>query len=104
MPITLSAAGSGRYSSRPSACAACLCSSGGERCGVLLGAVRRDGWIPGLAGSDDGVQVPQDRGGDDGLRLGGGELVVLSAGQVLVAGGIDRVGTLRSPDGAPWRR
>jgi hypothetical protein len=35
------------------------------------------GWIPGLPGGDDGVQVPQDRGGDDGLRLGGRELVLL---------------------------
>src|SRR5258708_6083368 len=31
----------------------------------------RGDWIPGLPGGDDSMQVPQDRGGDDGLRLGG---------------------------------
>ena len=63
--------------------------SGGECLRGVLGAVRGDGWVPGLAGGDDGVQVPQDRGGDHGLRLGRGELVVLPAGQVLVAGAVD---------------
>ncbi len=47
------------------------------------------------------MQVPQDRGGDDGLRLGGSQLVVLAAGQVPVAGGVDRVRALGSPHGAP---
>jgi hypothetical protein len=42
--------------------------SGGECLGGVLGAVRGDGWVLGLAGGDDGVQVPQDRGGDHGLR------------------------------------
>ena len=37
---------------------------------------------PRLAGGDDGVQLPQDRRGDHGLGLGGGELVLLPAGQV----------------------
>jgi Plasmid pRiA4b ORF-3-like protein len=58
--------------------------SGGERRAVVPGAVGCGGWIPGLPGGDDGVQVPQDRGGDDGLRLGGRELVLLPAGQVRI--------------------
>jgi hypothetical protein len=35
-----------------------------------------------FAGGDDGVQVPQDRGGDHGLGLGDGELVLPPDGQV----------------------
>ena len=71
---------------------------------LLPGAVGGDARVPGLAGGDHGVQVPQDRGGDDGLGLGGRELVVLAAGQVLVAGAVDGVGALRSPDRAPGRQ
>ena len=37
----------------------------------------------------------------DGLGLGRGELVVLAAGQVLVAGGVDGIGALGAPDRAP---
>jgi hypothetical protein len=85
-------------SSRPSAWIAAAECSGGECLRGVLGAVRGDGWVLGLPGSDDGVQVPQDRDGDHGLCLGRGELVVLPAGQVLVAGGIDGVGALRVPD------
>jgi hypothetical protein len=59
---------------------------GGELCGGLSpGAVTGDGGVPGAAGDDDGVQLPQHRGGDDALRLGGGELVVLAIGQVPIA-------------------
>jgi hypothetical protein len=76
--------------------------SDGEWLRGVLGAVGGDGWVLGLAGGDDGVQVPQDRRRDHGLRLGRGELVVLPAGQVLVAGGIDRVGALCSPDRADF--
>jgi hypothetical protein len=46
--------------------------SGGECLRGVLGAVGSDGRIPGLAGGDDREQVPQDRRGDHGLRLGGG--------------------------------
>lgn len=45
--------------------------SGGERCGVVPGAVGGDDWIPGLAGGDDGVQVPQDRSRDLMVRVFG---------------------------------
>ena len=55
-------------------------------------AVGGDDRVPGLPGGDHGVKVPQDRGGDDGLRLGGPQLVLLPAGQVLVAGPVDAVG------------
>ena len=68
--------------------------SGGERCGVVPCAVGRGDRIPGLSGGDDGVQLPQDRRGDDGLRLGGRELVLLPADEVLVTGGEDRVSAL----------
>lgn len=49
------------------------------------------------------LQVSQDRGGDDALRLIRSKLVVFSAGPVLVAGAVDGVGSLGSPDGAPGR-
>jgi hypothetical protein len=42
--------------------------------------VGRGDRIPGLPGDDHRVQVPQDRGGDDGLRLGSCELVLFAAG------------------------
>jgi len=54
-----------------------------------------------LPAGDNGLQVPQDRRRDDGLGLGGGELVVLPGGEVLVAGPVNRVGPLGSPDRAP---
>jgi hypothetical protein len=41
-------------------------------------AVGGDGGVPGLAGGDHGVQVPQDRRGDNGLGLGDGEFVPVS--------------------------
>jgi hypothetical protein len=53
--------------------------------------------------ADDGMQLPQDRCGDDGLRLGRGQLVLLSAGQEPV-----RQDGPRSPTGQAitrrWRR
>lgn len=49
------------------------------------------------------MQVAQDRRGDRGLGLGRGELVVLAAGEVAVAGSVDRVGSLGAPDRAPRR-
>src|SRR5204862_420006 len=70
--------------------------SGGDRGGCgSTSAVGRDYWVPALAGGDDRVQVPQDRGGDDGLGLGRCQLVRLAGGQVLVAGAINRVGAMR---------
>lgn len=36
----------------------------------MFGAVGGDDRVPGLAGGDDGVQLPQDRCGDHGLGLG----------------------------------
>jgi hypothetical protein len=80
------------------------CWSGGECCLAVPGPVGGDDRIPGLPGGDDGMQVPQDRGGDDGLRLGGRELVLVPAGQVLVAGAVDRVDALGSPDRPPGRQ
>ena len=61
----------------------------------------RDGGVPPLAGGDDGMQVPQQRGGQGGVCLPGGELVVLAAGQVREPGGVDGVGFQRAPDRAP---
>ena len=84
--------------------AAPLRGSGGEWPALPRGAVGRGDRIPGLPGGDDSVQVPQDRGGDDGLRLGRAELVLLSAGQVLVTGPVDGVGAPGSPDRAPGRQ
>src|SRR6266542_2411890 len=81
--------------------AAPLTGSGGELPALPPGAVGRGGWIPCLPGGDDRVQLPQDRGGDDGLGLGGRELVLVPAGQVLVAGPVYGAGALGSPDGAP---
>jgi hypothetical protein len=43
---------------------------------AIASSVGRDVWVPGAAGGDDRVQLPQDRGGDHGLRLGRGELVL----------------------------
>jgi hypothetical protein len=73
--------------------------SGG--CVACSAAVDGDGGIPGLAGGDDGVQVAQEGGGEDGLGLGGSQFVVLAGGQVPVAGGVDRVGQAGGPHGAP---
>ena len=78
-----------------------LLRSGGQGHLRGPGAVRGDGRIPGSAGSDDRVQLPQDRRGDHGLGLGDGELVLRPGGQVSEPGGIDRVGALRAPNGAP---
>lgn len=47
------------------------------------------------------MQVTQDGRGDGGLGLGGGEFVVLAAGQMLVASGIDRVRPLGALDRSP---
>jgi len=41
-----------------------------------------DGGIPSLADGDDRVQMAQERGGEHGVGLPGGELVVLAGGQV----------------------
>ena len=60
--------------------------------------------IPRLPGGDHGVQVPEDRRRDDGLRLGGREPVLIPAGQVLVAGPVDRIAALGSPDRPPCRQ
>src|ERR1035437_6237109 len=68
------------------------------------GAVGGDDRIPFAAGGDDGVHLAQDRCGDDGLGLRGGEFVVLPAGQIRVAGVIDRVGALGSPNRPPRRQ
>ena len=67
----------------------------------MFAAVAGDDRVPALAGGDDGVQLPQDRRGDHGLGLDGGELVLLALGQVGVPGGVDRVRALRAPDRAP---
>src|SRR5262245_14217166 len=68
------------------------CGLGGHRLeGFLAGAVGGDVGAPGLAAGDDGVQLPQDRGGDHGLGLDRFELVGLTGGQVPVAGGVDAV-------------
>ncbi len=67
--------------------AAPLAGSGGRWCAWPPGAAGCGDRIRGLAGGDDGVQLPQDRRGGDGLRLGGRGLVVLPADQVLVTGG-----------------
>jgi hypothetical protein len=48
-----------------------LTGSGGQWCTFPPGAVGRGDRIPDLSGGDDGVQLPQDRCGYDGLRLGG---------------------------------
>src|SRR6476659_11400481 len=64
---------------------------------AVCGAAR----VPGLAGADHGVQVSQDRCGDDGLCLGRLEPVVLTRGEVAVAGAIDGVRALGAPDRAP---
>ncbi len=56
--------------------AAPLAGSGGRWCAWPPGAAGCGDRIRGLAGGD-GVQLPQDRRGGDGLRLGGRGLVVL---------------------------
>jgi hypothetical protein len=63
-----------------------------------------DGRVPASAGSDHGVQLPQDRRSDDGLGLGDGELVLVSGGQVGEPGGVDRVRALRAPHGSLGRQ
>src|SRR3954452_10481127 len=74
----------------------------GSECGgpPRSGAVSSDLGVPDLPGGDHSVDVAQDRGGDHGLSLGGLEPVLL-AGQVPVAGTVDRVGALGSPDRSP---
>jgi hypothetical protein len=78
-----------------------LTGSGGQWRAFPPGAAGRGDGIPGLAGGDDGVQLPQDRCRNDGLRLGGREPVLLPADQVLVTGGVDGVSALGSRDRAP---
>jgi hypothetical protein len=65
------------------------------------GAVGGQERVAPLAGGDHGVELAQDRGGDDSLGLGRFESVVFAGGQVPVAGGIDRVGVHGAPDRAP---
>jgi hypothetical protein len=72
--------------------------SGGQRRLTGPAAVRGDERIPGLPAGDDGMQVPLDYRGDDGLGLGGGQLVLRAAGQVVVAGTVDRISPLGAPD------
>jgi hypothetical protein len=70
-----------------------------------------DGGVPSAAGGDDGVELAQLRGRNRGVRLAGGQLVVLAAGQVGEPGLIEGVGfqraqtarqaARRSP-GLPW--
>jgi hypothetical protein len=43
--------------------------SGSQCLGLSPGAVSGDVGIPGVSGGDDGVQLPQDRCGDFGLRM-----------------------------------
>ena len=59
--------------------------------GPLLYTVSGDVRVPGVPGGDNGVQLPPDRGGDDGLGLGGLEPVGGAAGQVPVAGRVHPV-------------
>src|SRR5512145_147700 len=80
-----------------------LCGHPAERRRLAAGAVGGDLGIPGLAGADDGMELAQDRAGQDGLGLGGLELVDLARGQVPVPGGIDRVVLHRAPDCPPGR-
>jgi hypothetical protein len=64
--------------------------SGSDRARLpMLSAVGGDVGVPGAAAGDDGVQVPQDRRRDHGLRLGRAELVLLAGGQVSVSGGVE---------------
>jgi hypothetical protein len=51
-------------------------------------AVCGDLRIPDATAGDDRVELTEQPGGDGGLRLGRGELVVLSGGQLVVAGGV----------------
>ena len=51
---------------------------------VVAGAVGGDVGIPGLAGGDDGMELTQDRAGQDRLGLGGLELVGIASGEVPV--------------------
>src|SRR6266536_2454296 len=53
------------------------------------GSVGGDGWVPCLAGGDHRVQMPQNRRGDHGLRLGGAQLVVLTRGQMCISGRVN---------------
>ena len=52
-----------------------LVLSGGDGHRVVAGAVGRDHRIPFVTGGDDGVQLAQDRRGDDGLGLVGVSLL-----------------------------
>jgi hypothetical protein len=78
-----------------------LTRPGFRRQHLLPEAVSRRDWVPRLPGGDHGVQVPQDRRRDDGLGLGGRELVQIPAGQVLVEGPVDRLAVLDSPRRPP---
>jgi hypothetical protein len=55
---------------------------------ATFGAVGGDDRVRGSAGGEDGVQSPQDRGGDHGLGWGDGELVLLSGSQTGEPGGV----------------
>jgi hypothetical protein len=76
--------------------------SGGDQ-GLVRYAGGGDGRVPPLAGGDHRVQVPEQRGGDRGVRLAAGQLVVLAAGEVREPGGVDGIGFQRAPDRAPCR-
>ena len=68
---------------------------------ALCGQTLRMYLVPGLAGGDHGMQMAQDRGSDDALRLGWLELVVLPRGQVPISGRVDGVRALSALDCAP---
>ena len=50
--------------------------------GCLPGAVGGDLGVPALAGDDDGLELAQQRAGDDRLGLGRGQPVPVSGGEV----------------------
>jgi hypothetical protein len=63
-----------------------------------------DGGLPGHPSGDHDPQPPQQGRGQRGAGLGGGELVVVAAGEVDVAGAEDGVGVQRTPGGPPGRQ
>lgn len=71
-----------------------------EWCSAAVGG---DGGVPGPTGADHGMQVPQDRGGDHGLSLGGRSLLC-SRGSSGVGSGWRRQGWLVGLRRRPARR
>ncbi|WP_316690245.1 hypothetical protein [Pseudonocardia sp. H11422] len=62
-----------------------------------------DGRVPGHPAGDHDEQLAQQRGGDRGAGLPWAQCVRGAGGQVLEAGGVDRVVAQRAPDRAPCR-